>query len=69
MKQATQYHKDKISQTQNLKNSIGQMIQVLEDTQKNIIQKELLQMKTYLRDITNTWDMEILMASDSNKNL
>lgn len=37
MKQATQYHKDKISQTQNLKNSIGQMIQVLEDTQKNII--------------------------------
>lgn len=69
MKQATQYHKDKISQTQNLKNSIGQMIQVLEDTQKNIIQEELLQMKTYLRDITNTWDMEILMASDSNKNL
>ena len=69
MKQATQYHKDKIGQTQNLKNSIGQMIQVLEDTQKNIIQKELLQMKTYLRDITNTWDMEILMASDSNKNL
>lgn len=69
MKQATQYHKDKISQTQNLKNSIGQMIQVLEDTQKNIIQEELLQMKTYLRDITNTWNMEILMASDSNKNL